>query len=70
MDQMEAIMRAAPVIPVLVLDDPDAAVANLSRLLQEDRDRAIAALSDLRGETADLKTLPFTDRQDVSAEAT
>ena len=50
--------------------DPDAAVANLSRLLQEDRDRAIAALSDLRGETADLKTLPFTDRQDVSAEAT
>ena len=27
MDQMEAIMRAAPVIPVLVLDDPDAAVA-------------------------------------------
>jgi hypothetical protein len=47
--------------------DPDAAVANLTRLLQEDRDRAIAALSDLRGEAADLKALPFTDHHETPA---
>jgi DNA-binding GntR family transcriptional regulator len=47
--------------------DPESAVANLGRLLQDDRDRAVTAISDLRGESLDLRALSLTEHHEAPA---
>ena len=50
--------------------DPESAVANLGRLLQDDRDRAVTAISDLRGESLDLRALSLTEHHEAPAKVT
>jgi DNA-binding GntR family transcriptional regulator len=50
--------------------DPESAVANLGRLLQDDRDRAVTAISDLRGESLDLRARSLTEHHEAPAKVT